>query len=246
MQVIPAIDIKSGKCVRLYQGKFEQMTEYSGHPWEIANAYAKSGAQELHIVDLDGAKEGEAVQLSRVAQICQLEGLNIQIGGGIRSHRHIKILFADGASRVVIGSMAVTNPKQVKEWMQEFGAERIVLAFDINIDKNGEPIVVTNAWQKQGTQTLWELIDLYKDSTLKHVLCTDVSRDGTLQGPNFDLYATCQQKYPDIQFQASGGIGSLDDLVALKKLKMHGAIVGKALLEKRFTLEEALKKVASC
>jgi phosphoribosylformimino-5-aminoimidazole carboxamide ribotide isomerase len=245
MNVIPAIDIKSGKCFRLYQGKFEQMTEYAGHPWEIANAYAKSGAHELHIVDLDGAKEGEAVQLSRVAQICQLDGLNIQIGGGIRTHRHIKILFADGASRVVIGSMAVTNSKQVKEWMQEFGSDRIVLAFDINMDKKGEPIVVTDGWQTQGSQSLWELIDLYKDAELKHVLCTDINRDGTLQGPNFALYEECQKRYPNILFQASGGIGSLDDLVALKKLKMSGAIVGKALLEKRFTLEEALK-VSSC
>jgi phosphoribosylformimino-5-aminoimidazole carboxamide ribotide isomerase len=244
MQIIPAIDIKSGKCVRLYQGKFEQMTEYAGHPWEIAKAYAKAGANELHIVDLDGAKEGEAVQLSRVTQICQLDGLNVQIGGGIRSHRHIKILFADGASRVVIGSMAVTHEMQVKEWMNEFGAERVVLAFDVNFDKKGEPIVVTDAWQTQGKQSLWELIDNYTDA--KYVLCTDITRDGTLQGPNLALYEKCQKRYPDISFQASGGIGSLEDLVALKKLKMYGAIVGKALFEKRFTLEEALQKVATC
>ncbi len=243
MLIIPAIDIKAGKCVRLYQGKFEQITEYAGHPWEIANRYAKEHAKELHIVDLDGAKDGEAVQMSRIAQICQLEGLNIQIGGGIRTHRHIKILFADGAARVVIGSLAVSEPEKVKEWMLEFGPERIVLAFDVNIDQKNNPMVVTHAWQTQEKKTLWELIDMYSDVPLKNVLCTDISRDGTLQGPNISLYEQCHKRYPDLLFQASGGIGSLDDLVALKKLKMHGAIVGKALLEKKFTLQEALTKV---
>ncbi len=243
MQIIPAVDIKAGKCVRLYQGKFEQITEYAGHPWEVANNYVNAGAKHLHIVDLDGAQTGEAVQTSRIAQICQLEGINTQIGGGIRTHRHIQILFADGAARVVIGSLAVNEPEQVKEWINEFGNQRIVLAFDVNISTRGEPIVLTNGWQKQADKNLWELLDEYQSVDLKNVLCTDISRDGTLQGPNIDLYRQCAQNFPHIHFQASGGIGSLDDLIALKKLNIYGAIVGKALYEKRFTLQEALKKV---
>ena len=242
MQIIPAIDIKAGKCVRLYQGKFEQITEYAGHPWEVANNFANAGAKHLHIVDLDGAQTGEAAQTSRIAQICQLEGIDIQIGGGIRTHRQIQILFADGASRVVIGSLAVNSPVQVKEWIREFAPQRIVLAFDVNIDENGEPKVLTHGWIKETNETLWELIESYQDVSLKNVLCTDISRDGTLQGPNLKLYKQCIERFPHIQFQASGGIGTLDDVLALKKLKIYGAIVGKALYEKRFTVEDALKK----
>jgi len=244
MQIIPAIDIKSGRCVRLYQGKFEQMTEYEGHPWEIANEYTKNGAQELHIVDLDGAKNGKPVQSSLVAQICQLDQLKVQIGGGIRTHRHLKILFSDHASRVVVGSMAVTNQQEVKSWMQEFGSDKIVIALDVIMDKNNEPIVLTNGWQTQSKQSLWELIENYMEAQLEYVLCTDVTRDGTLQGPNFSLYEQCLERYPTLRLQASGGISSLDDIIALKRLKLYGAIVGKALYEKRFTLQEALTKVA--
>lgn len=241
MQIIPAIDIKAGKCVRLYQGNFEQITEYTGHPWEVANNYAKAGAKQLHIVDLDGAQVGEAVQTSRIAQICQLENIEIQIGGGIRTHRHIKVLFADGASRVVIGSLAVSSPAQVKEWIKEFGTQRIVLAFDVNIDNKGIPKVVTHGWQNQADQNLWDLIESYQDVALQNVLCTDISRDGTLQGPNFKLYQQCVDKFPDISFQASGGIGSLDDIKVLNDMNLYGAVVGKALFEKRFTLQEALQ-----
>jgi phosphoribosylformimino-5-aminoimidazole carboxamide ribotide isomerase len=241
MQIIPAIDIKAGKCVRLYQGKFEEVTEYAGHPWEVANNYVKAGAKQLHIVDLDGAQKGEAVQTSKIAQICQLEGIAIQIGGGIRTHRHIQILFADGASRVVIGSLAMKAPELVKEWITEFGPERIVLAFDVNIDDKGVPNVVTNAWQNQADKNLWEMIETYQDVSLKNVLCTDISRDGTLQGSNIALYQQCIDKYPHILFQASGGIGSLADLQVLQKMNIFGAVVGKALYEKRFTLQDALK-----
>lgn len=245
MQIIPAIDIKSGKCVRLFQGKFEQVTEYAGHPWEIANEYANNGAKSLHIVDLDGAKNGNPVQTSLIAQICQLDSLKVQIGGGIRTHRHLKILFADHAARVVVGSMAVINPEEVKSWMKEFGPEKIVIALDVLMDKNNQPIVLTDGWQTQSKQSLWKLIDSYMDAQLKYVLCTDVIRDGTLQGPNFELYEECLKRYPELSLQASGGISSLDDLVTLKKLNLYGVIIGKALYEKRFTLQEALQKVSS-
>lgn len=245
MQIIPAIDIKSGRCVRLYQGNFEQITEYEGHPWEIANNYVSAGAKQLHIVDLDGAQAGEAVQTARIAQICQLQGVEIQIGGGIRSHRHIKVLFADGASRVVIGSLAVSSPKLVKEWITEFGPERIVLAFDVHIDSKGEPKVVTHGWQEEADKTLWQLIETYQDVNLKNVLCTDINRDGTMQGPNIELYQECIEKYPDIAFQVSGGIGSLEDIKNLNKMNLFAAIIGKALYEKCFSLHEALKQATS-
>lgn len=244
MQIIPAIDIKSGKCVRLFQGKFEEVTEYEGHPWEVASEYAKHGAQALHIVDLDGAKNGKPVQTSMIAQICQLDQLKVQIGGGIRTHRHLKILFAAHASRVVVGSMAVTNPDEVKSWMQEFGSDKIVIALDVIMDKKNEPIVLRDGWQTQSKQSLWTLIDHYMDAKLENVLCTDVTRDGTLQGPNFTLYEQCLERYPQLHLQASGGISSLADIIALKQLNIYGAIVGKALYEKRFTLQEALSKVA--
>ncbi len=239
MQILPAIDIKEGKCVRLYQGAFDKVTEYSHSPLAVANAYIAEGATQLHIVDLDGAKRGCCAQMEIMAQLGQLP-ITIQVGGGIRTTSQIESLLSTGVSRVVIGSMAITQPQTVKAWLQKFGAEKIILAMDLRLNTLGEPWLVTQGWQQAAQCNLWELLEFYTKYGLQTILCTDISRDGTLLGPNFSLYAACQQRFPELCVQASGGISSIADLQYLKRLNLSGAIVGKALYEKRFSLTEAL------
>lgn len=246
MKVIPAIDIRFGKCIRLYQGDFNQSTEYNLNPLEVAMLYAAQGATEIHIVDLDGAKN-EMLSKSRIIdEISSKLCLPIQIGGGIRTTEQILDLFAQGASRVVIGSLAVTNQKLVKSWLDQFGPEKIVLALDVNVNTAMKPLLTTSGWQQQTNLTMWELLENYLGSDLKYVLCTDISRDGTLSSPNFSLYDECQKRFPNIFWQASGGVATLQDLILLNNMKIHGAIVGKALYEKKFTITEAMQVVKSC
>lgn len=246
MKVIPSIDIRLGKCVRLYQGEFKQSTEYNVKPLEVAKMYAEQGATELHIVDLEGAKNQMLSQCQIIAEIMNQLSLTIQIGGGIRKTEQIINLFDQGASRVVIGSLAVTNPELVKRWIDQFGPEKIVLAFDLNMNVAGEPMLKTAGWQQQSNLTIWELLENYRRSDLKYVLCTDISRDGALSSPNFALYEACQRRFSNLNWQASGGVGTLQDLMQLNKMKMYGAIVGKALFEERFTMTEALQAVKLC
>ncbi|MBS0290527.1 MAG: 1-(5-phosphoribosyl)-5-[(5-phosphoribosylamino)methylideneamino]imidazole-4-carboxamide isomerase [Proteobacteria bacterium] len=245
MQIIPAIDIKDGKCVRLLQGQFDSITEYDLTPQAAANHFVQAGAKNLHLVDLDGAKQGTLLQFAILSKISQFPGVNVQIGGGVRNMNHLKTLFDAGATRVVIGSLAVLQPKQVMAWIQAFGNEKIVLAFDVRC-KQGYPKVVTQAWQNQSDHCLWDLLTFYQGVSLKHVLCTDVERDGTLLGPNITLYEQCCEKFPNMAFQASGGIGKLEDIDVLKELNLFGVIVGKALHDQCFTLQSALERVSLC
>jgi phosphoribosylformimino-5-aminoimidazole carboxamide ribotide isomerase len=238
--IIPAIDLIEGKVVRLYQGDYEQTTEYTLDPIDVVNQYADDGAQWLHIVDLTGAKDTAKRQLQLISDMVATKRMRFQSGGGVRTKEDVQGLLNAGVERVVIGSLAVTQPELVEAWMQEFGPEHIVLALDINIDEQGNKFVATHGWQKDSGVSIETLIKRYSKVGLQHVLCTDISRDGTLQGANDSLYSEVAKQFPDIQWQASGGIGSLKDIEVLKPTNVAGVILGRALLEGKFTVKEAI------
>jgi len=239
--IIPALDLIGGEVVRLYQGDYQQKTTYSFNPVEQFKLYRAEGAEWLHLVDLDGAKDVNARQLDTIRTLISETQAKIQVGGGIRTEQDVKQLLEIGAKRVVIGSLAVKQPQLVSEWMQRYGAEAIVLALDINIDAQGNKQVAVSGWQESSALTLEQLIETYQKVGLKHVLCTDISRDGTLQGSNVELYAEMTALYPQIAWQSSGGIGSIADIAALKPTQVAGVIVGRAILEGKFSVEEALQ-----
>lgn len=246
MKIYPAIDIKSGQCVRLYQGSYEQVTVYHQYPLTVAQFFAAEGAEHLHVVDLDGAKAGKPIHLSLIEKLIQQSGLKIQTGGGIRNRESIEQLLQAGVSRVILGSVAVTDVTSVKTWLKEFGRERIVLALDVRLNQQNIPYVATHGWQTNQQKNMWDLLDDYRDALPMHVLCTDIQCDGTLLGPNLNLYQECLTRFPTIEFQASGGIGTLADIKKLSEMKVAGVIIGKALYENKFTLRSAISEVASC
>ncbi|KKC98166.1 1-(5-phosphoribosyl)-5-[(5-phosphoribosylamino)methylideneamino]imidazole-4-carboxamide isomerase [Photobacterium halotolerans] len=237
--IIPALDLIDGQVVRLFQGDYGQVTEYKVNPAEQFALYHQAGADWLHLVDLTGAKDTSARQLDLIRTLLASTPANIQIGGGVRSEQDVADLLDAGAQRVVIGSTAVKQPEVVKAWMEKYGPERIVLALDVNIDDNGQRKVAVSGWQEDSGITIEALIEDFRTVGLKHVLCTDISRDGTLAGSNVSLYRDLCAQYPDVQFQSSGGIGSLDDIAALKGTGVAGVIVGRALLDGKFTAEQA-------
>ncbi|WP_318522034.1 1-(5-phosphoribosyl)-5-[(5-phosphoribosylamino)methylideneamino]imidazole-4-carboxamide isomerase [Photobacterium leiognathi] len=237
--IIPALDLIEGQVVRLFQGDYGQVTEYKVDPAEQFNLYHQAGANWLHLVDLTGAKDTQARQLSLIEKLLKSTPANVQIGGGVRTEQDVTDLLNAGAKRVVIGSTAVKQPEMVKGWMEKYGAEHIVLALDINIDDNGKRIVAVSGWQEDSGVTIEALLEDFLKVGLKHVLCTDISRDGTLAGSNVELYVDLCRQYPQVQFQSSGGIGSLDDIAALKGSGVAGVIVGRALLDGKFTAEQA-------
>ncbi|WP_318400112.1 1-(5-phosphoribosyl)-5-[(5-phosphoribosylamino)methylideneamino]imidazole-4-carboxamide isomerase [Photobacterium leiognathi] len=237
--IIPALDLIEGQVVRLFQGDYGQVTEYKVDPAEQFNLYHQAGANWLHLVDLTGAKDTQARQLSLIEKLLKSTPANVQIGGGVRTEQDVADLLNAGAKRVVIGSTAVKQPEMVKGWMEKYDAEHIVLALDINIDDNGNRIVAVSGWQEDSGVTIEALLDDFLKVGLKHVLCTDISRDGTLAGSNVELYVDLCRQYPQVQFQSSGGIGSLDDIAALKGSGVAGVIVGRALLDGKFTAEQA-------
>ncbi|MCM0147352.1 1-(5-phosphoribosyl)-5-[(5-phosphoribosylamino)methylideneamino]imidazole-4-carboxamide isomerase [Photobacterium galatheae] len=237
--IIPALDLIDGQVVRLFQGDYGQVTEYKVNPAEQFALYHQAGADWLHLVDLTGAKDTSARQLGLIRALLASTPAKIQIGGGVRTEQDVADLLDAGAQRVVVGSTAVKAPEMVKGWMETYGPERIVLALDVNIDDNGQRKVAVSGWQEDSGVTIEALIEDFRTVGLKHVLCTDISRDGTLAGSNVGLYRDLCAQYPDVQFQSSGGIGSLDDIAALKGTGVAGVIVGRALLDGKFTAEQA-------
>ena len=179
-------------------------------------------------------------QCPLIEQIIKSTSAKVQVGGGIRSHQDIENLLFMGASRLVIGSMAVTKPEMLEAWMQDFGPEQLVLALDVHIDQKGQRLVAVSGWQENSGLTLEALLERFLDAGLQHVLCTDISKDGTLRGSNVHLYKDLCYKYPQIQWQSSGGVGAISDIQALSKTGVSGVIVGRALLDKKFTLKDAL------
>jgi phosphoribosylformimino-5-aminoimidazole carboxamide ribotide isomerase len=237
MDVIPAIDLLGGQCVRLYKGDFDKVTEYKFDPRELASRYSAAGLQRLHVVDLDGAKTGIPAHLDVIAELTTNLGVAVQVGGGIREREQVDSLLAAGADRVVIGSTAVKEPKKVMDWIADLGADRIVLGLDIDFH-SGVPMTLTHGWTKTSDASLWTLLDEYIAAGARHVLCTDISRDGTLQGPNTDLYTECHARYPDAQFIASGGVSEAAELPILKSTGVASVVTGRALLDGKLTLEE--------
>ncbi|AKJ42523.1 1-(5-phosphoribosyl)-5-[(5-phosphoribosylamino)methylideneamino]imidazole-4-carboxamide isomerase [Pragia fontium] len=238
--IIPALDLIDGSVVRLHQGDYGQQRDYGNEPLPRLQQYQQQGAQILHLVDLTGAKDPQARQLPLLRKLLAGVSVPVQIGGGIRSEQDVSDLIDAGASRVVIGSTAVRQPEMVEKWFSRFGADALVLALDVRIDENGNKNVAISGWQENSSQTLEQVVERYRPYGLKHVLCTDISRDGTLAGSNVDLYCEITRLYPEIAFQASGGIGSLDDIAALRSSGVKGVIVGRALLDGKFNVEEAI------
>jgi phosphoribosylformimino-5-aminoimidazole carboxamide ribotide isomerase len=237
MELIPAIDIRHGRCVRLLKGDFAQETRYDVDPLELAAGYAELGARWLHVVDLDGAAEGAPVSLELVERIRRAAGLRVQFGGGVRNAASLERALA-AADRVVIGSLAVSDPELVAQWLVEHGAERLTLALDVRIDGAGDAFVATHGWTRGSALTLEAALTRYRDAGLKHVLCTDIDKDGALTGPNADLYAATVRRWPSIALQASGGVRDAADLDTLAATGVAAAISGKALLEGRMSATE--------
>ncbi len=237
MLLLPAIDIRDGRCVRLLRGDFDQETRYDIDPVELAQKYATLGARWLHVVDLDGAACGEPVNLDLVKTMHESAGANIQLGGGIRSRDSLVRALAV-AQRVVIGSLAITRSEQVEAWLDEFGAERFTLALDVRMADDGTPYITTHGWQRESQTTLWEALARFAPAGIEHVLCTDVAKDGALEGPNLALYSDCIERWPEIVFQASGGVRDAKDLEALAQVGITRAVSGKALLEGRLSTTE--------
>ena len=241
MNVIPAIDLRGGRCVRLLRGEFDQETEYHSDPAAIAalaRDYGTLRVQHLHLVDLDGARGDGQVNRSLVETMTSESALRVQLGGGIRDEATLESWFQAGVDRCVIGSRAITHRSLVRDWLVNAGPERIVLALDVRIDTDGIPWVTTHGWQETSVTSLWDCIESYGSVGLRHVLCTDVSRDGAMSGPNLELYAEIVQRFPDIALQASGGVRDLADLEALRMAGAAAAITGRALLDGSLTPAE--------
>ncbi|QLB40085.1 1-(5-phosphoribosyl)-5-[(5-phosphoribosylamino)methylideneamino]imidazole-4-carboxamide isomerase [Mannheimia pernigra] len=240
-EIIPALDLIDGQVVRLHQGDYAKQTTYSDDPIAQFADYLAQGAEQLHLVDLTGAKDPAKRQTALIGNIINATNCKIQVGGGIRSEQDVADLLSVGANRVVIGSTAVKQPEMVKGWFKKYGAEKFVLALDVNIDASGQKNIAISGWQEASGVLLEELIEDFQTVGLQHVLCTDISRDGTLAGSNVELYREICAKYPEIEFQSSGGIGSLADIAALKGTGVAGVIVGRALLEGKFNVAEAIE-----
>jgi len=238
MRLIPAIDLKEGRCVRLLRGDFDAETRYDSSPFDLASVYRALGADWLHVVDLDGARDGVLGNRDTIEQLARDGALKLQVGGGLRSAAAVERMLECGAARVVLGSAAVADPDTVLEWLRRFGPERITLAFDVRLDERGTPRVATHGWRRQSELSLWDALQRFDSAGLKHVLCTDVARDGALSGPNLELYGAARERHPHIEWQASGGIRDAADLRALGALGLSAAISGKALLEHRIAREE--------
>ncbi|XBC37758.1 MAG: 1-(5-phosphoribosyl)-5-[(5-phosphoribosylamino)methylideneamino]imidazole-4-carboxamide isomerase [Buchnera aphidicola (Meitanaphis microgallis)] len=239
--IIPSIDLINGKIVRLYQGKKNFQTFYEDCIDDVLSDYHSHGATIIHLVDLDGAFDPKKKQTHIIKALLSDSNFNLQVGGGIRDYEDIELLLSLGVKRIVIGSSAIYTPNRVIDWLKEYGSDTIVLALDLRITCGKHKEVMVDAWKNVSGISLEKLINKFSPLGLKHVLCTDVSKDGTLLGPNVDLYKDLVTSYNHICFQSSGGVGSLSDIVSIKKSGVKDVIIGRALLEKKFSLIEAIK-----
>ncbi|PLK58206.1 1-(5-phosphoribosyl)-5-[(5-phosphoribosylamino)methylideneamino]imidazole-4-carboxamide isomerase [Candidatus Palibaumannia cicadellinicola] len=240
--IIPALDFIDGTVVRLHQGDYQQQRSYGNNPQLRIHDYLRDGAEVLHLVDLNGARNPLARQNKLLTSLlADCAPAQVQIGGGIRSAADVEALLKAGANRVVIGSIAVKKPQEVQQWFKRFGPDALVLALDVRIDVDGKRWVAINGWMENSGVMLEQVINQYSQRVgLKNILCTDISRDGTLSGMNIELYQSLCSDWPSIAFQSSGGIGSLKDIAKLRPSGVKGVIIGRALLEDKFTVAEAI------
>ena len=239
MKIIPAIDIIDGKCVRLSKGDYDTKKIYHENPVDIAKEYEAHGIQYLHLVDLDGAKAKTIKNLKTLEMLASQTNLIIDFGGGIKTRESLESAFNAGANQITIGSIAVENPQLCEEWVNEFGSEKLILGADC-LDRK----IKTSGWLTDSDLDVLEFIQSYESKGIKEVICTDISKDGMLEGPSFELYKEIL-KQSEIALIASGGISSLQDLEDLKKIGCSGAIIGKAIYEGKISLQE-LQKFNQC
>ncbi|WP_454783927.1 1-(5-phosphoribosyl)-5-[(5-phosphoribosylamino)methylideneamino] imidazole-4-carboxamide isomerase [Legionella sp. WA2024007413] len=238
MILIPAIDIQAGRCVRLRQGQFDQVTQFDTLPIDRATYFAQLGAKRLHIVDLDGARTGTMHQLSLICAM-QNTGIPVQAGGGIRSLEQATLCVSLGISNLVLGSIAITNPELTAQIIKKINPQHIILALDIRM-QNKIPIPAIHGWQTTSNSNLWEVVAHYQQLNVTQILCTDIACDGMMQGPNFDLYKEAVDRFPQIKWQASGGIRHADDINQLDALGVSAAILGLSLYQGSLNLESML------
>ncbi|TBR07613.1 MAG: 1-(5-phosphoribosyl)-5-[(5-phosphoribosylamino)methylideneamino]imidazole-4-carboxamide isomerase [Lysobacter sp.] len=237
-ELYPALDIRGGRVVRLRQGDYAQETSYRDEPLDHALRYDDAGARWLHLVDLDAARTGGYALIGLIGRIRSQTGLRVQTGGGVRSAEDVERLLAAGAERVVIGSLAVREPARVIGWLERFGAEHITIALDAR-ERDGQWCLPTEGWTRTDAARLEPLLVRYRDAGLHHLLCTDIDRDGMLAGPNIALYARLCTLAPTVRIQASGGAREAADVLSARRAGCAGIVLGKALLDGRFTLEDA-------
>ncbi len=238
IELIPAIDIINGQCVRLTKGDYDQKTVYRDSPAEVAQEFESFGFKRLHVVDLDGAKSKHIVNTDVLRQIVLQTHLCVDFGGGIKTDNDIETAFANGAEMVTVGSIAVTNPDLFISWLQIYGADRLILGADV---RNGK--ISINGWKEDSTEDLLPFLKKYIDAGVKNVLCTEISKDGTLQGPAIDLYKRVMQEYPDLHLIASGGVSSIDDIRALDAAGIPAVVFGKAIYEGKIDLHELINVI---
>ena len=233
INIIPAIDLIDGKCVRLTKGDYSQKKQYDASPIDMALRYQDIGIRRLHLVDLDGAKSSSPRNLHVLEEIATRTSLDIEWGGGIKNDEALRDAFNAGAHHLIIGSVAVSRPELFARWLEQYGGDRLILGADVNDGR-----VAINGWMDQSEQTIEALIDRFTPHGLREVICTDIAKDGMLQGPSFDLYARLQAAYPELDIIVSGGISAMDDIYRLNEMNLRHVIVGKAIYEGRISLEE--------
>ena len=233
INIIPAIDLIDGKCVRLTKGDYSQKKQYDASPLDMALRYQDIGIRRLHLVDLDGAKSSSPRNLHVLEEIATRTSLDIEWGGGIKSDEALRDAFNAGAHHLIIGSVSVSQPELFARWLEQYGGDRLILGADVNDGR-----VAINGWMDQSEQTIEALIDRFRPNGLREVICTDIAKDGMLQGPSFDLYARLQAAYPELDIIVSGGISAMDDIYRLNEMNLRHVIVGKAIYEGRISLEE--------
>ncbi len=241
MQLIPAIDLLNGRCVRLRHGDFNECTFYERDPHLLARRYMERGAQWLHVVDLAAARDGEAADTGSLFRFLKSAGQQVQTGGGVRERGDIEIRLEAGASRVVSGSECAARHARFARVLVDFGPGALVAALDVQIDPHGVAWPRIYGWTEDAGRTLDDLLEELIPAGLRHLLCTDIGRDGAMSGPNVQLYRALAERYPGLEIQASGGVSSLEDLHELQQTGACAAITGKALLEGSFTISEALE-----
>jgi len=238
IEIIPAIDLIDGKCVRLSQGDYDRKTVYNENPMEVAKMFEAAGIRRLHLVDLDGAKAGHIVNEKVLEQVATKTNLVVDFGGGLKSDIDLEIAFNAGAAMVTGGSIAVKNREAFLVWLEKFGSEKIILGADA---KNG--MIAISGWLEKTELPVVDFISAYFEKGIRKVISTDISRDGMLTGPAFDLYADIMKTLPGVEIIASGGISSMDDILKLNEMGVPGVITGKALYENKITLKEIEKFV---